>query len=537
MSETQNQERAGADAAMVAASLTERLRALRDHLLAGLVERDVAIRLALLATLAGEHLLLIGPPGTAKSLLARRLRLAFREDGYFERLLTRFTVPEELFGPLSIKALEADRYERLTAAYLPTASVAFLDEIFKANSAILNALLTLLNEREFDNGTRRERTPLLAVVGASNELPEGEELAALYDRFLLRLHVGPVSSEAFMDLLGLRGDIIPTITQELQLTRAELEAVRARAQGVEVGDDVLALLAELRQHCAAQDIPVSDRRWRKVVKLLQVSALTNGREAVSIWDCWLLQHCLWERPEQREVVYDWYAARVGASAAMDPGRLTTIVMAWEGRLKRDQGSRSQRVDKRGRLLFRDGSGKEVATSQGPVQRRRDGEPLYVAQPGWRRGSYDQLSEQQLDNSGHGYTAEDLDVLYPAQSQRCRFRDWPDRATYLAAPTSWFATTGDLPPVTEPTRHKRIYIEACLAQLDVLAGQIKAYRGQLEVHVQSLTDQVDEHLWMTPDFAEPAAQMLDHTRQTVDTLRQRVTNLHKQFALLPREVEA
>ena len=153
----------------------ERLRELRDTLVTGLVERDLPIRLALIAALAGEHLLLVGPPGTAKSLVARRLNLAFTKSNYFERLLTRFTVPEELFGPLSIKGLEEDRYERLTAAYMPTASIAFLDEIFKASSSILNALLTILNERIYHNGAVVQKVPLRSLIAASNELPTGQE--------------------------------------------------------------------------------------------------------------------------------------------------------------------------------------------------------------------------------------------------------------------------------------------------------------------------------------------------------------------------
>ena len=178
-----------------------RIKRLLDALEAGLVERHHSVRLCLLAALAGEHTLLIGPPGTAKSELARRLHTAFVDARYFERLLTRFTVPEELFGPLSIKALEDDRYERHTDGFLPTASIAFIDEVFKANSAILNALLTLLNEREFDNGAGRMRCPLISVLGATNEVPEDEITDAFFDRFLVRLPVHPVSSAGFTALL------------------------------------------------------------------------------------------------------------------------------------------------------------------------------------------------------------------------------------------------------------------------------------------------------------------------------------------------
>ena len=196
---------------MAVATTTLRLADLFEQLEHGLVERRRPVRVALLVALAGEHTLLIGPPGTAKSELARRLHLAFEDARYFERLLTRFSVPEELFGPLSISALEQDRYERQTAGYLPQASIGFIDEVFKANSAILNALLTLLNERKFDNGAGRQTCPLISVIGATNEVPAGEVAEAFFDPFLVRLPVGPVSADGFRELMALEGRCDPQV--------------------------------------------------------------------------------------------------------------------------------------------------------------------------------------------------------------------------------------------------------------------------------------------------------------------------------------
>jgi MoxR-like ATPase len=522
-------------AGAVPADLTERLQKLRDVLLTGLVERDVAIRLALLGALAGEHLLMVGPPGTAKSMVARRLQLAFREASYFERLLTRFTVPEELFGPLSIKGLEEDRYERLTARYLPTASIAFLDEIFKANSAILNALLTLLNEREFDNGTRRDRTPLISVVGASNELGEGEELDALFDRFLLRLHVGPVSRGAFLGLLGLRGHLTPAVPEALKLTVGDLVAVQVAADAVEVPDDVQVLLCELRDWSTAEEIAVSDRRWRKLVKLLQVAALTNGRKKVSIWDCWLLQHCLWDTPDDREKVYDWYAARVGTSAGMDPSRLTKIVVSWEAKLHADQESRSQMRDAQSRLVYKGADGKPTLNTNGRFQGKRGADPLYLAPPNSQDAHRRPLADR--TNGGKGYTLAELatflisDPFHRAQY----FQHWTDQPTYLANQANWHVVELEFPALMEPTRHKEVYVDSCLREVDALKSDVTTYKAQLHQHIQAMEKDIRDHLWVTPDFAQPASDTLKATRQEVETLLARVDKVRKGFELLPRDL--
>ena len=512
--------------------LTNRVRDIRDSLTTGLVERGVAIRLALLAALSGEHLLLIGPSGTAKSLVARRLRLAFRDAGYFERLLTRFSVPEELFGPLSIKGLEEDRYERLTESYLPAASIAFLDEIFKANSAILNALLTLLNEREFDNGTRRERTPLMAVVGASNELPEGEELDALFDRFLLRLHVGPVSKDGFPDLLKLRGDAAPDVPDALKLTRADLDAVRKTAGDVRVPDDVVALLCDLREWCAAEEIPVSDRRWRKVVKLLQTSALTNGRETVSIWDCWLLQHCLWSDAEDRVKIYDWYAARVGA-AAEEPTRLVIIVNAWERQLDKDKGDRSQMRNSKGRLLYMEQNGQHTTNEKGQAYRGK--EPLFVLPENVRRHSGYHHRQIDSTNDGKGYTKNDIQKMDLVLGNSYISEDANELNEFCRNHKNWFMT--ELKPAMEPTKHKSVYIEQNVKELGEHRLATESCKKNIDQRIESFEDDIRSHLWVTDDFVEPASKGLDKTRADVEKLIDRLAEVVKGFEALPREEEA
>lgn len=489
------------------AHLKTSLAALRDELTVGLIERDTPIRLALLAALAGEHLLLIGPPGTAKSELARRLRLAFRDSTYFERLLTRFSVPEELFGPLSIKGLEEDRYERLTVGYLPTAAVAFLDEIFKANSAILNSLLTLLNEREFDNGQQRVRTPLVCVVGASNELPEGEEMAALYDRFLLRCHVPPVSDSGFDALLALRGLARPLPAPSLQLSATDLELLRREAERVELREDVHGLLRAFRAFLLEQKIPVSDRRWRKIVFLLQMSAYSDGRGQVSLWDCWLLQHCAWEKPEQRDAIFAWYSARVGADAPQDPERFSRLVASLEKLAERERFSRTQAQAEDGALLYRDIDGKLTTEPKGMAQEvDEQGEPLFI-----EPNSY----------SGRVLTRAQL------ESRLGRF-DTTDRRFWK------LAEGRPLKPHMEPTRYSEGHVQARVGSIEDLQRDLEAFTRALEGHVRSLTEAVDGHLWISPGFSAVARAHLDASLERVAALAKTLTVLRKAFEELPRQ---
>ncbi|MCQ6275922.1 AAA family ATPase [Bacillus sp. V3B] len=262
-------------------------------------ERESEIEAILTAILSRQHVLLIGPAGTGKSALSAEFSKIIKDCNYFQWLLTRFSTPEELFGVLSLSELEKGMYKRNTTSKLPEAHFVFLDEIFKANSAILNSLLTLVNERLFYNGEMPVKVPLMSIVGSSNEYPEeGEGLEALFDRFLLRFEVEYVNdTQNFISML--QGNIdhieIPSMSMN------ELLEYQFMTDMMYIPDEVYQTLAEIRMDLEGEGIRPSDRRFKQSLSLLKAKAFMEGRQQVTRSDIMLLQNTLWETIEQKEV--------------------------------------------------------------------------------------------------------------------------------------------------------------------------------------------------------------------------------------------
>lgn len=319
----------------------DRIMALRDALTDGLYEKDEAVRLALLTAIAGESIFFLGAPGCAKSMIARRVVQAFKADGdagvkYFETLLNQFSTPEEVFGNISLKALNGElegqngkeEYRRLTENMLPEADIAFLDEIWKASPAILNTLLTIINERKFHNGGKVEDVPLKALFAASNELPaKGRGLEALYDRFILRLCVGYIQNEdEFFDMISGSSSAdfsLPEEVKALQITNDELNEWKTQIDKIELSDEAKAVISAIRKEMTARNqklteenkdaknddwqrelFEVGDRRWKKIAHILKASAFLNDRTTVDLMDCQLIEYCIWSTEKQHEQARD-----------------------------------------------------------------------------------------------------------------------------------------------------------------------------------------------------------------------------------------
>ena len=300
-------------------SVRQRIKKLLELLNTGLYEKEDAIRLALLSAVAGESIFFLGPPGTAKSMISSRIHHAFKEGTkYFEYLMNEFSTPDEIFGSVKLKGLDEGIYEKNTNGYLPEANIAFLDEIWKSGPAILNTLLTIINEKKFRNGNKVEKVPLQILIAASNALPkEKAGLEALYDRFIIRTMVNPVSlenEESFFDLCESSGKelVVPESMKPNLLTIEELQTWSEKINGVILTDKIKDVIMEIRRELEVKNqeknreekekFYVSDRRWKKIIHLLKTSAFLCDRTEIDLMDMQLITYCIWNTPKQRDEV-------------------------------------------------------------------------------------------------------------------------------------------------------------------------------------------------------------------------------------------
>lgn len=294
--------------------MKERINKLLHQLNQNLFEREEAIKLALLATLSGESIFFLGPPGVAKSLISRRVKDIFKNGSSFEYLMNRFSTPDEIFGPIAISKLKnEDKYERKVQSYLPTADVVFLDEIWKAGPSIQNALLTVINEKKYRNGAQEIDIPLKGLISASNELPaKGEGLEALWDRFIIRYIVENITNEdnfnAFLKKSTI--DISSTIDEDLKFSTEEYNQCQYEIDAINIPDEVLRVISFIRYSVAEYNakeenkakIYISDRRWKKIVRFLKTAAFLNDRKEINLGDCFLIAYTLWDEVEQIDFV-------------------------------------------------------------------------------------------------------------------------------------------------------------------------------------------------------------------------------------------
>jgi len=299
-----------------------------------LYEREEAINLTLLAALAGESIFLLGKPGVAKSLIARRLKEVFKDGEAFEYLMHRFSTPDEIFGPIAISKLkDNDTYERKIKHYLPQADVVFLDEIWKAGPSIQNTLLTVINEKIYRNGQQVLNIPLKALIAASNELPaKNKGLGALWDRFIVRLMVNPIQNQSAFEsyLSDDFKDRAFNIPETLKITNQEYVQWQEAINEIKLSQPVIDCIHTIRHYIEEYNkaeetkLYISDRRWKKIVRLLKTAAFCNNRQEVTIVDGFLISHTIWDHENQIPYVNQMVQKAIAVNAYPDIEELQAL---------------------------------------------------------------------------------------------------------------------------------------------------------------------------------------------------------------------
>ncbi len=532
-----------------------RITRLVEALSTGVHERDRAFKLCLLAALTGESVFLLGPPGIGKSLVARRIMHAFEESSAFEYLMNRFSTPEELFGPLSIQALKDEgRYVRLTEGYLPEATVVFLDEIWKAGPAILNTLLTVVNEKVYRNGNQTLKVPMRLLITASNELPEGDSsLEPLYDRMLLRVYADRVAQkEHFRVMVTDNADMYADpVPDGLKITETEYAQWQQEVNQVTLPERCfekiyqLKLLVEERQEEHPElDLYISDRRWKKSVALLKASAYFNGRMTVSPTDILILRNCLWRDLPTRELVQA-AMSQYARELAFEQGEMRQQLLFLHAELDRLAAQRADALVPRtvrtaalrgeryeldlneAHLVSRAGVGEMVVllplTGQSALHAELEEPTAQV------RIAASELQKKIAQGGGtipgfindHDNRSYPLRVALDAQ-QRLVLKDSANRELLVAALGPW--------PVSRLTRQEwQENLAGLTHQVQQLESRLQEQRGQFNRTVP--------HNFIDTDLTDMVTESLDQLAEQMLTLRQSMADAERLWQTIQSAYDA
>lgn len=386
-------------------NLKNKIEILIKKLNVGLIEREEQIKMALLAAISGENILFIGPPGTGKSVLSRRITNVFSNVDYFEYLLTKFTTPEELFGPISIKELENDKFHRNIEGYLTDSEIVFLDEVFKANSAILNSLLTIMNERIYHNGYQKENIRTKIVIGASNELPREEyELDALYDRFLFREKINYIENTK---LLFNTVEEIPIILENEKIEKQELESLNNLVNTIVISDSIIEKIIKIKekiQERFGNFELISDRRIVKVIKVLKIAALSSGRNKLVVFDLLLLNYLFWKNEENIQEIREIIKDEILDIGFLNIEKLNSLYEKWNTHF--NSFFKEQKKDDEGNLCYFDINKNITLDKKGSIH-IKDSMGHYIFYKGFREHVKISLELGKFD---HGYIDSGIRTL-------------------------------------------------------------------------------------------------------------------------------
>jgi len=522
--------------------MQNKIKNLLNELNKGLIERDQVIKTCLLTLMTGENMVIIGPPGTAKSEVARRISDIFSGDKYFEYLLTKFTTPEEIFGPISLKELENDIFKRNTQGYLPTSKIGFLDEIFKANSSILNSLLTILNEGIYHNGSIKERANTRSIIGASNELPtKDSELYALYDRFLTKIQIDYVKDPS---LLFFNNTTYKGIDEKLKFSSMEFENILKKSKDIIFSPEVLSIILKIKNKIELLPTDslfpenISDRKLMKFGKLLKTAAYTSGKDKVEVIDLILLKHTLWNNFENFSSIVNILEEEI---LGIDPERInlsTKIYKRWEEVF--DEKFKIQEKNNQNKLLYYDINNNKVTISNGEIH-LRDFQGEFLFFKGHREYVTASFSQSQwnLGFIDTGYKLMDDKKIWYYESSSTKVTSSPERILEGWDPLS---INGNLPPVViddfdEFLEKKDTVKVDNLIDFKNIKSNLEEELTSLGSYLQNLKEkkaallETQENIWISHSEKTELLKKLENFRNITKNLEEKYSILFNKIIIL------